>query len=145
MKAIFLLLAALTGSAAAQQPLDPCMKAYNDEVVAIEHEAKTKQNVGSEAAKQRAAAAGQARLEAAARRAKKCQEEAKAAPAVIATPMSEAECNAQASQRLAGIERRHTGGPEAQAGRGGEEVQVSAERAECIRRARGGAERPSTK
>lgn len=139
-----LLLVALTGTAAAQ-PRDPCMETYNDEIVAIEREAKAKQNTGSEASKQRAAAAGQARLEAAARRTKKCQEEAKAAPAVIATPASEAECNAQASQRLAGIERRHTGGPEAKAGRGGEEVQVSAERAECIRRARGGAERPSTK
>ena len=54
------------------------METYNAEVVAIERDAKAKQNVGSDAAKQRAARGAEALLEAAAQRAKKCQEDAKA-------------------------------------------------------------------
>jgi hypothetical protein len=136
VKAILLLLVALTGPAAAQ-PLDPCMKAYNDEIVGIEREAKAKQNTGSEAAKQRAARAGQARVEAAAQRAKKCQAEARADPAAVKPAATEAECKARASERLGDIERRHSGGgPAAQAGRGQEELNVRAELMECSRRAR---------
>ena len=80
-------------------------------------------------------------MEAATKRAKQCQAEAKAGPTETKPPATEAQCNARASERLSGIERRHTGDPAGQAGSRGEEVQVSAELTECIRRARGGAER----
>jgi hypothetical protein len=98
--------------AAAAQAMDPCMKTYNDEVTAIEREAKAKQNVGSASAKQRAARSAETRTEAAARQAKKCQEDAKANPAVAgaAKPVAAADdCKARTSALAADIERRFGG------------------------------------
>jgi hypothetical protein len=134
-----LVLAALAGAAAAQT-LDPCMKAYNDEAVAIEREAKAKQNVGSKAAKQRAARAAATRLQAAARQAKRCQDEAKAKEAVaVAKPAAEGECKARVNARMVELERRFAGGaldPAQQNVRREEEVRLQAELNECNRRAR---------
>ncbi len=145
MKALAgLILAALAGAAAAQSPLDPCMKAYNDEVVAIEREAKAKQKVGSDKAKQRAASSAETRLEAAARRAKKCQEDAKAAKeakdavAVSRKPAPDSECKARVNARIAELEKRFAGGAldSAQQGlRREEEARLQAELNECGRRA----------
>lgn len=142
-----LVLAVLAGAASAQAPIDPCMKAYNDEVVAIEREAKARQETGSKAAKERAARGAETRIEVAARQAKKCQEEAKAVPAAVKLPATEAECNARASERMAGIEKRQGAAPPGagpspstgsagQVARAEEELRVRAELAECIRNAR---------
>ena len=130
------ILAALAGALAAQ-PRDPCMEAYNAEVVRIEREAKARQQAGSDAEKQRRARAAESQTKAATKRAQQCQAEAKAAPAAAKPPATEAECNAQASERLAEIERRHAGGGSAaQAGRGEEELKVRADLMECTRRPR---------
>jgi hypothetical protein len=137
-------LVSLIGTAAAQQPIDPCMQAYNDEVVAIEREAKAKQKTGSQAAKQRAARGGETRLEAAARNAKKCQEDAKAAkdarPAgavAVSNPPADGECKARVNARIAELQRRFDGAaldPAQQNLRREEEVKLQAELNECNRR-----------
>jgi Skp family chaperone for outer membrane proteins len=135
--AVFVALAVLAGAAAAQQPLDPCMQAYNEEIVAIEREAKAKQSTGSAAAKQRAAGAGQSRLEAAARRAKECQAGAKAeAAASPSKPASADECNARVNARIAELERRSASGALEQNLRRDEELRLRAELNECNRVAR---------
>jgi hypothetical protein len=137
---------ALFAGAAFAQPRDPCLESYNAEVVAIEREAKAKQSVGSEAAKQRAARSAETRIAAAARRAKKCQEEAKApagptkAAAKAATPAAPADdCKARTSDRAADIERRFGGetlDPAQQAARREEEIRLQAELNDCRRRGR---------
>jgi hypothetical protein len=130
--------------AAAAQAMDGCMKAYNEEVTAIEREAKEKQNVGSTAAKQRAARSAETRLEAAARQAKKCQEDAKApadgakaaAKAAAAKPAGAEDCKARTSARAADIERRFgstTLDPAQQNLRREEEIRLQAELNECNR------------
>jgi hypothetical protein len=139
---VFLALAMLAGAAVAQ-PRDPCLETYNDEVVAIEREAKAKQSVGSDAAKQRAARGAETRLAAAARRAKQCQDEAKApadptkAPAkAAATAASTEECKARTSARAADIERRFgsaTLDPAQQSARREEETRLQLELKECNR------------
>jgi len=120
------------------------MQAYNDEVVAIEREAKAKQNVGSAAAKQRAARSGETRLEAAARQAKKCQEDAKAPgdaakAAGAATPVAAEDCKARVNARASDIERRFgssTLDAAQQAARREAEVRLQADLNECNRRAK---------
>ena len=130
-----LALAAFAGGAAAQLR-EPCMETYNAEVVAIERDAKAKQTVGTDAAKQRAARDAQAQLAAAARRAKACQEAAK----VPADPAKAAdECKQKTSDRAAEIERRfgsETLDPAQQTLRREEEIRLQAELNECRRRAR---------
>src|SRR5215210_889863 len=124
-----LVLVGLAGGASAQTP-DACMQAYNDEVTSIERDARAKQNVGSAAAKQRAA------TDAAAQRAKKCQEDAKAAGG--AKPAAD-DCKARTSGRAAEIERRFGSGtldPAQQALRREEEIRLQAELNECNRRTR---------
>ena len=116
------------------------MEAYNAEVTAIERDAKSKQNVGSDAAKQRAARGAEALTEAAAKRAKKCQEDAKAqASAPGAKPAAADDCKARTSARAADIERRFGSGtldPAQQALRREEEIRLQAELNECNRRNR---------
>jgi len=136
----------MPAGAAVAQPRDPCLETYNDEVVAIQREAKAKQNVGSDAAKQRAARDAETRLAAAARRAKQCQDEARApadpakAAAKAAAPAASTDnCKARTSGRAAEIERRFGSGtldPAQQAARREEEVKLQAELNECNRRAR---------
>jgi hypothetical protein len=125
------------------QPLDACMQAYNDEVVAIEREAKAKQNVGGNAAKQRAARGGETQLAAAARRAKKCQEDAKApgdaAKAAGATQAAADDCKARTGALAGDIERRfgsETLDPAQQASRREAEIRLQAALNECNRRAK---------
>jgi hypothetical protein len=130
-----LVLVGLAGGASAQTR-DACMQAYNDEVVAIERDAKAKQNVGSAAAKQRAARGAEALTDAAAQRAKKCQEDAKAAGG--AKPAAD-DCKARTSGRAAEIERRFGSGtldPAQQALRREEEIRLQADLNECNRRPR---------
>ena len=138
MRSTVLFLAAWCGSVAAQ-PLDPCMQAYNAEVVAIEREAKAKQGVGSDAAKRRGASSAETRLEAAAKRAKACQEEAKSKPGPIAQkPPPADECKARVNARIAELERRFTGNPldpAQQTLRREEEIKLQAELNECHRAA----------
>jgi hypothetical protein len=129
-----LVLAGLAGGANAQAP-DACMQAYNAEITAIERDAKAKQNVGSNAAKQRAARGAEALNDAAAQRAKKCQEDAKASGG---KPPAD-DCKARTSGRAADIERRFGSGtldPAQQAARREEEIKLQAELNECNRRAR---------
>jgi len=129
-----LVLAGLAGGAHAQAP-DACMQAYNAEVTAIERDAKAKQNVGSNAAKQRAARGAEALVDAAAQRAKKCQEDAKASGG---KPPAD-DCKARTSARAADIERRFgstTLDPAQQSLRREEEIRLQAELNECNRRAR---------
>ena len=138
MKTIPWLLALLSGAAAAQPSVDPCMKSYNDQVVAIEREAKAKQKAGSEAAKQRAARAGEARAEAAARAAKKCQEDAKAKAAVVGEtkPTPADECKTRYNSRMLELERRFSGAaldPAQQTVRRDEEIRLQAELNDCDR------------
>ena len=131
---VFAMLAVYAGAAAAQ-PRDPCMETYNTEVTAIERDAKAKQNVGGDAAKQRAARGAQPLIEAAEKRAKKCQEEAKAAGVKPAAD----DCKARISGRAAEIERRFgssTLDPAQQAARREEETRLQAELNECNQRAR---------
>jgi hypothetical protein len=140
---ISLVLLALHAGNAAAQPLDACMKAYNDEVVAIERDAKAKQNVGSAAAKQRAARGAETQLAAAARLAKKCQEDAKAPgdatkAAAAAAPSAE-DCKARTSALAADIERRfgsETLDSAQQAARREAEIRLQAALNECNRRAK---------
>lgn len=130
-------LAVLAGAASAQ-PRDACMETYNAEIVAVERDAKAKQKTGSDAAKQRAARVAETQLAAAARRAKKCQEDAKAEGGL--KPAAD-DCRAQASGRAAEIERRFgstTLDSAQQAARREEEVRLQADLNECNRRARGG-------
>jgi len=129
-----LVLVGLAGGAAAQTP-DACMQAYNAEVTAIERDAKAKQNVGSDAAKQRAARGAEALTDAATQRAKKCQEDAKAAGG---KPPAD-DCKARTSGRAAEIERRFGSGTldaAQQAARREEEIRLQADLNECNRRAR---------
>jgi len=129
-----LVLVVLAGAAHAQ-PRDPCMEAYNAEIVAIERGAKAGQNVGSDAAKQRAARGGETQVAAAAKRAKKCQEDAKAAGS--AAPVDD--CKARTSARAADIERRFGSDsldPAQQSARHEEEIRLQAELNECRRRGR---------
>jgi hypothetical protein len=142
VKTILWFLVFLSGAAAAQQPIDPCMKAYNDQVVAIEREAKARQKSGSEAAKQRAARTGEARAEAAARAAKKCQEEAKAKAAAVGEtkPPPADECKMRINARMVELERRFSGAaldPAQQTVRRDEEIRLQAELNECHRQAAG--------
>jgi hypothetical protein len=130
-----LVVAGLAGGAGAQTR-DPCMEAYNAEIVSIERGAKAGQNAGSNAAKQRAAVGGEAQLAAAARRAKKCQEDAKAEGG--AKPAAD-DCRARTSGRAAEIERRfgsETLDPAQQSARREEEVRLQADLNECNRRTR---------
>jgi hypothetical protein len=130
-----LVLVVLAGGVAAQ-PRDACMETYNAEIVAVERDAKARQSTGSAAAKQRAAKGGEAQLAAAARRAKKCQEDAKAEGG--AKPAAE-DCRARTSGRAAEIERRfgsETLDPAQQSARREEEVRLQADLNECNRRAR---------
>ena len=118
------------------------MKAYNDQVVAIEREAKAKQKSGSEAAKQRAARAGEARAKDAAGQAKKCQEDAKvkAAVAGASKPPAQEDCKMRINARMLELERRFSGGaldPAQQNLRREEEIRLQAELNECQRRAAG--------
>lgn len=134
-------LAVLAGGVAAQ-PRDPCMETYNAEIVAVERDAKAKQNTGSTSAKQRAARDAETQLAAAARRAKKCQEDAKAEGG--AKPVVD-DCRAQASGRAAEIERRFgstTLDSAQQSARREEEVRLQADLNECNRRARGVSTKP---
>ena len=137
MKTVPWFLALLCGAAAAQPAADPCMKAYNDQVVAIEREAKARQKSGSEAAKQRAARTGETRLEAAARQAKKCQEDAKAKDAAVGAskkPEPADECKVRMNARMLELERRFSGGaldPAQQTVRREEEIKLQAELNEC--------------
>jgi hypothetical protein len=129
-----LVLVGVAGGAAAQTP-DACMQAYNAEVTAIERDAKAKQNVGGDAAKQRAARGAQPLIEAAEKRAKKCQEDAKAAGVKPAAD----DCKARISGRAAEIERRFgssTLDPAQQAARREEETRLQAQLNECNQRAR---------
>jgi hypothetical protein len=141
--AMVVALAAFSGGAAAQLR-EPCMETYNAEVVAIERDAKARQNVGTDAAKQRAARGAQAQLEAAARRAKACQEEAKA-PADPAKAAAKAkataadDCKDKTSAHAAEIERRFGSETLDQAQqnlRREEEIRLQAELNECRRRPR---------
>jgi len=128
------MLAAFAGAAAAQTR-DACMETYNAEVVAIERDAKAKQNVGSDAAKQRAARGAESLQKAAAQRAKKCQDDARAGGT---TPVAD-DCKAKTSGRAAEIERRFGSGtldPAQQAARREEEIRLQAELNECNRRSR---------
>jgi hypothetical protein len=128
------MLAACAGAATAQTR-DPCMEAYNDEVTSIERDAKAKQNVGGDAAKQRAARGAEALIDAAAKRAKKCQEDAKAAGGKPAAD----DCKARTIARAADIERRFgssTLDPAQQNLRREEEIRLQAELNECNRRSR---------
>jgi hypothetical protein len=131
------LLFILPAGAVHAQALDSCMQAYNADVVAIEREAKAKQDVGSNAAKQRAARSAETRMEAAARQAKKCQEEAKAKPTVAsaAKPAAVAEdCKAKTSALAADIERRfgsETLDPAQQSARREAEIRLQAELNQC--------------
>jgi hypothetical protein len=123
-------------SGVAAQPRDACMETYNAEIVVVERDAKARQSTGSAAAKQRAARGGEAQLAAAARRAKKCQEDAKAEGG--AKPAAE-DCRARTSGRAAEIERRfgsETLDPAQQSARREEEVRLQADLNECNRRAR---------
>ena len=106
------------------------MQAYNDEVTAIERDAKAKQKVGSDAAKQRAARGAETRMAAAAQQAKKCQEEAKA------KPVSADECRARVNARIVELERRFSGAaldPAQQNLRREEEIKLQAELNHCNR------------
>ena len=108
--AMVVALAAFAGGAAAQMR-EPCMETYNAEVVAIERDAKARQNVGTDAAKQRAASDAQARLKAAAKRAKECQDAARAPAdpakaAAKATATAADDCKDKTSAHAAEIERR---------------------------------------
>jgi len=128
-------LVVLAGGVAAQ-PRDPCMETYNAEIVAVERDAKARQNAGSDAAKRGAARGGETQLAAAARRAKKCQEDAKAEAG--AKPAAD-DCRARTSGRAAEIERRfgsETLDPAQQSARREEEVRLQADLNECNRRAR---------
>jgi len=132
----------LSGAAAAQPAADPCMKAYNDQVVGIEREAKARQKKGSESAKQRAARTGEARAEEAAQAAKKCQEEAKAKAAVegASKPPAGDDCKMRINARMLELERRFSGAaldPAQQTLRREEEIRLQAELNECQRRAPG--------
>jgi hypothetical protein len=130
-----LVLAVLAGGAAAQ-PRDACMENYNAEIVAVERDAKARQKTGSAAAKQGAARGGETQLAAAARRAKKCQEDAKAEGG--AKPAAD-DCKARTSGRAAEIERRFGGetlDSAQQSSRREEEVRLQADLNECNRRAR---------
>jgi hypothetical protein len=131
---------------AATPPRDPCLETYNTEVVGIQREAKAKQAVGSDAAKQRAARGAETQLAAAARRAKQCQDEAKApadptkAAAKAAQPAAPTDdCKARTSDRAADIERRFGGetlDPAQQAARREDEIRLRAELNDCRRRGR---------
>jgi hypothetical protein len=112
------------------------MESYNAEIVAVERDAKARQHSGSAAAKQGAARGGETQLAAAARRAKKCQEDAKAEAG--AKPAAD-DCRARTSGRAAEIERRFGGetlDPAQQSARREEEVRLQADLNECSRRAR---------
>jgi hypothetical protein len=127
----------LSGGVAAQA-IDPCMKAYNDQVVAIERDAKARQKRGSEKAKQRAARSAEARQEAAARQAKKCQEDAKAKAAAVGAskPPAEDDCKVRINARMVELERRFSGAaldPAQQTLRREEEMRLQAELNECHR------------
>jgi hypothetical protein len=146
VKVVVFLALVMPAVAAVAQPRDPCLETYNDEVVAIQREAKAKQNVGNDAAKQRAARGAETQLAAAAKRAKQCQDEAKApadptkAPAkAAATAPSTDDCKARTSDRAADIERRFgstTLDPAQQAARREEETRLQVELNECNRRRR---------
>ena len=116
------------------------MKSYNDQVVAIEREAKAKQKAGSQSAKQRAAKSAEARLEEAARQTKKCQEEAKAKAAVagVSKPPAGEDCKMRINARMLELERRFSGAaldPAQQTVRRDEEIRLQAELNECNRTA----------
>ena len=141
--ALVVALAAFAGGAAAQLR-EPCMETYNAEIVAIERDAKARQNVGTDAAKQRAASDARARLEAAARRAKQCQDAARA-PADPAKGAAKAaataadDCKDKTSAHAAEIERRfgsETLDQGQQNLRREEESRLQAELNECRRRRR---------
>ena len=133
-----------SGAAVAQPAADPCMKSYNDQVVAIEREAKARQKAGSRSAKQRAARSAEARLEEAARQTKKCQEDAKAKDAAVGAskkPEAADECKVRMNARMLELERRFSGAaldPAQQTVRREEEIRLQAELNECNRRAAAG-------
>src|SRR5260221_4519924 len=143
MRAVRLLVLAVLATlaeAAAAQVGEPCMEAYNAELTRIEKDAKARQAVGSDAAKQRAARAAAGQERAAARRAQSCQAEAKksgAAPKPLAE--TEGSCRDRANARAADLERRYAGrtldGAE-QNLRREEEIRLQAELVGCTRRGR---------
>ena len=112
------------------------MQAYNAEVTAIERDAKAKQNVGSDAAKQRAARGAQALIEAAEQRAKKCQEDAKPAGQSRRRTTARRGPAPAPPTSSARFGRSATLDPAQQSLRREEEIRLQAELNECNRRTR---------
>ena len=110
MRALRFLLPALCSGAALAQPADPCMDAYNAEVIRIERDLRRQPNDGSAAAQQRIARMIASQVKLAAGRAKQCQGERNAIrPVAGARGNIESDCNAAAAPRVADLNRRYAG------------------------------------
>lgn len=110
MRAARSLLLLLCSGAALAQPGDPCLDAYNAEVIRIERDLRRQSSDGSAAAKQRIARMIDAQVKLAASRARQCQGERDTIRPVAGVRGSiESDCNAAAAPRVADLNRRYAG------------------------------------